>query len=79
MAGAIPAPHVQRVLMFKALQIWRSYRAFKALPVTAKRIVFYSESGQDWHHFAPVIDQLTRVLAEDVIYLTSDPDDPGLQ
>jgi hypothetical protein len=79
MAGAMSAPHVLRVLMFKTLQIWRAYRAFKALPVTAKRIVFYSESGQDWHHFAPVIDQLTRVLAEDVVYLTSDPGDPGLQ
>jgi hypothetical protein len=65
--------------MFKALQHWRSYRAFKALPRLAKRIVFYSESGQDWHHFAPVINELTNVLQEDVVYLTSDPDDPGLQ
>ena len=79
MAGAMSAPHVLRVLMFKTLQIWRAYRAFKALPVSAKRIVFYSESGQDWHHFVPVIDQLTRELAEDVVYLTSDPDDPGLR
>jgi YidC/Oxa1 family membrane protein insertase len=79
MAGAIPVPQLLCVLMFEALKNWRSYRAFKALPVTAKRIVFYSESGQDWHHFAPVINNLTHELAKDVIYLTSDPDDQGLQ
>ena len=65
--------------MFQALQNWRSYRAFKALPREAKRIVIYSESGQDWHHFAPVINELTQGLQEDVVYLTSDPEDPGLQ
>jgi hypothetical protein len=65
--------------MFQALQNWQAYRAFKALPLQSKRIVFYSESGQDWHHFVPVIDQLTRELAEDVVYLTSDPDDLGLR
>jgi YidC/Oxa1 family membrane protein insertase len=65
--------------MFKALQHWRAYRAFKALPAEAKRIVIYSESGQDWHHFAPVINALTADLGERVVYLTSDDNDPGLQ
>jgi len=60
------------------LQNWRSYRAFTALPRARRRIVFYSESGQDWHHFAPVIDALTRGAGEQVVYLTSDPHDPGL-
>jgi len=64
--------------MFQGLQNWRAYRAFKALPHDSKRIVFYSESGQDWHHFEPVIDALTRDLKESVVYLTSDPQDPGL-
>jgi len=64
--------------MLQALQDWRDYRAFKALPRTSKRIVFYSESGQDWHHFEPVINHLTRELDEQVCYLTSDPIDPGL-
>jgi hypothetical protein len=65
--------------MFQGLQNWRSYRAFKALPREAKRIVIYSESGQDWHHFAPVINYLTLTLQEEVIYLTSDPEDQGLK
>ena len=34
---------------------WRALRAFKALPDEQRRIVVYSESGQDWHHFEPVI------------------------
>ncbi len=56
---------------------WRAYRNFKALPSEWRRIVIYSESGQDWHHFASII----RVLAErgeKVCYLTSDPQDAGL-
>jgi hypothetical protein len=65
--------------MLQALRNWRSYRAFKALPRARKRIVFYSESGQDWHHFAPVINHLTHVLREEAVYLTSDSDDSGLQ
>jgi hypothetical protein len=64
--------------MFQTLQNWRSYRAFKVLPRESKRIVIYSESGQDWHHFTPVITELTQTLQEDVVYLTSDPQDPGL-
>jgi len=65
--------------MLHALRNWRAYRAFRALPRERKRIVFYSESGQDWHHFAPVIHHLTDVLGEEVVYLTSDPEDPGLR
>jgi hypothetical protein len=64
--------------MLQALRNWRSYRAFKALPRAQKRIVFYSESGQDWHHFSPVINHITHVCGEQAVYLSSDPDDPGL-
>ncbi|MDP7661441.1 MAG: hypothetical protein QF789_09515, partial [Gammaproteobacteria bacterium] len=62
----------------QALKNWRDYQAFKALPRERKRIVFYSESAQDWHHFEPVIDYLTDVLGESICYLSSDPDDPGV-
>ncbi len=61
------------------LQHWKAYRAFRALPRQRRRIVVYSESGQDWHHFAPVIHQLTGAMGEQLVYLTSDPDDPGLR
>ncbi|UCC15104.1 MAG: CDP-glycerol glycerophosphotransferase family protein [Gammaproteobacteria bacterium] len=61
-----------------ALRNWRDYRSFQRLPPSAKSIVFYSESGQDWHHFAPVIDQLTSRFARSLCYVSSDPEDPGL-
>ena len=64
--------------MFEALKNWRAYKRFSSLPRECKKIVFYSESGQDWHHFEPVINYLTRQMGEQVIYLTSDPDDLGL-
>ena len=57
---------------------WRALRAFKALPDEQRRIVVYSESGQDWHHFEPVIAELTGRLGRHVCYLSSDPGDPGL-
>lgn len=63
----------------QALKNWRDYRAFNALPRERKRIVFYSESAQDWHHFEPLIDYLTDVMGEQVCYLGSDPDDPGVR
>jgi YidC/Oxa1 family membrane protein insertase len=64
--------------MKAALKYWRAWREFATLPATSKRIVIYSESGQDWHHFKPVIDSLCDDFNESLVYLTSDPDDPGL-
>ena len=55
---------------------WRLYRQFKKVPRSEKSILFYAESGQDWHHFAPIIHHLTEHLGERVCYVSSDPDDP---
>lgn len=60
------------------LSHWRDLRSFRRLPASARSIVFYSESGQDWHHFAPVIDAITSGFGRGLCYVTSDPDDPGL-
>jgi hypothetical protein len=57
---------------------WREYRAFQRVPRSERRIVFLAESAQDWHHFAPVISHLTEVLGEHVLYVSSEPGDPGL-
>ena len=57
---------------------WRQYRAFKRLDRSVRQIVIYAESGQDWHHFAPVISELTGRYQKTVCYVSSDPDDPGL-
>ncbi len=65
--------------MFQGLKNWQASRAFKAIPRAERRIVIYAESGQDWHHFKPVVDYLTDELDESVIYVTSTADDPVLQ
>lgn len=57
---------------------WRLYRQFKKLARSEKTILFFAESGQDWHHFSPVINHLTGNLSQTVCYVSSDPDDPGL-
>jgi hypothetical protein len=57
---------------------WRQYRAFRRLPRSDRRIVFYAESGQDWHHWRDLIGHLTTEMEETICYVSSDPDDPGL-
>jgi YidC/Oxa1 family membrane protein insertase len=52
---------------------WRSYRRFRKLPAPDRRIVFYSESYQDWHHLQPLIDFLTERLSRTVCHVTSEP------
>jgi len=59
------------------LKEFQGYRAYKKLPKSYKKVVFYSESFQDWHHLKPLLNAL---LDEDiaVTYVTSDDKDPGL-
>src|SRR5215470_8506235 len=52
---------------------WRNYRAFRAVPSRERRIVFYSETHQDWHHLQPLIDHLAGPLSRTVCHVTSEP------
>lgn len=61
------------------LRHWSEYRRFTSLPRAERRIVLYAESGQDWHHFAPVVEHLTRDHGERICYVSSDAGDPGLR
>lgn len=61
------------------LNDWRQYRAFQRLPAAERNIVFYAESGQDWHCFQPLIDVLLNRHQRPVCYISSDKHDPGLQ
>ena len=56
---------------------FQGYRAYKKLPKSYKKVVFYSESFQDWHHLKPLLNAL---LDDDiaVTYVASDDKDPGL-
>jgi CDP-glycerol glycerophosphotransferase (TagB/SpsB family) len=57
---------------------WMGWRHFKRLPWEWRSIVAYSESGQDWHQFSGLIQQLNGPLNRKVCYVTSDKNDPGL-
>ena len=58
---------------------WSAWRQFKKLPWEWRNIVVYSETGQDWHQFSGLIDELNGPLGRKVCYVTSDRADPGLE
>lgn len=60
------------------VQAWRGWRTYKKLSADWQNIVVYAESGQDWHYFERLIENLNSVLQKKVTYITSDPSDPGL-
>jgi hypothetical protein len=55
-----------------------NYRRFYRMPEDRRSIVFYSEGGQDWHHFKYIIRALLG-MKRNVCYVTSGADDEGLQ
>ena len=55
------------------------YRSFKNANDSDKELVFYSESGQDWHHFRPLIEGMLDNYDHKIAYVSSDPNDPGLR
>jgi hypothetical protein len=57
---------------------WKGWRRFRKLPWAWRNIVIYSESGQDWHQFSGLIEQLNGPLGRKVCYISSDVMDPGL-
>ena len=64
--------------MSKLLTAWQEYQKYKKLTPAGKRIVIFSESYQDWHHFEPLVTGLTAELNQEICYVASDPSDPGL-
>lgn len=65
--------------LFDFFKSWVQYRRFKSLSPDKRNIVFYAESGQDWHHLEPLINRLTNNSSRTVCYVTSDTDDIGLK
>lgn len=60
------------------LQAWSGWRGYRKLSADWHNIVIYSESGQDWHYFEPLVEVLNAALQKKVTYVTSDTTDPGL-
>ncbi len=59
------------------LKGWSGWRSYRKLSADWRNIVIYSESGQDWHYFEPLIAVLNDDLQHKVTYVTSDESDPG--
>ena len=60
------------------LKGWSGWRSYRKLSADWRNIVIYSESGQDWHFFEPLIAVLNDDLQHKVTFVTSDQGDPGL-
>lgn len=60
------------------LQGWKAWRKFRNLSWDWRNLVFFSESGQDWHQFSGLIDALNQDFGRRVCYVTADPGDAGL-
>jgi len=58
---------------------WSAWREYRRLPADWRNIVIYSESGQDWHYFEPLVSVLNDEMQRKITYVTSDPDDEGLK
>ena len=61
------------------LKGWSAWRQYRKLAADWRNIVIYSESGQDWHYFEPLIGVLNDELLHKVTYVTSDANDAGLK
>lgn len=59
-------------------QAWKGYNNYKKIPKSNKEILFYSESGQDWHHLSPYIKNVAEKEDQKILYITSTADDLGL-
>lgn len=57
---------------------WQNYKKFTSLPDKEREIVFYSEGAGYWIYFEPVINHLTQVCRQSLVYLTSERGDPIL-
>jgi len=53
-------------------------RRFQELARKRRHIMFYSEGGASWVHLGPLIRQLVAEHDFPLCYLSSEPDDPGL-
>ncbi len=60
------------------LKAWSGWYSYRKLSADWRNIVMYSESGQDWHYFAPLIEVLNSSLRRKVTFIASDVTDPGL-
>lgn len=58
---------------------YRGLKAFKAVPLAQRKLVFYTESEGCWTYFEPIFNALTNKDKMSVLYVTTSLTDPFLQ
>ena len=60
----------------RLLHEWSQWKAYKAIPIVERSVVFYSEGASYWTHFEPIIKHWLNSQQKQFVYLTSDINDP---
>ena len=55
---------------------WSQWKAYEAIPIESRNVVFYSEGPGYWTHFEPIIRHWLISQEQELVYLTSDALDP---
>ena len=63
----------------KFIRYFKDVLRFSQLPEASRRLCFYSEGKNYWPHLSPVLQAMLAASDGPINYVTSDPDDPGLQ
>ena len=62
----------------RSISSWKGVQAFKALPLSKRKIVFYVEDGGYWNYFKDIYTALQNNFNQEITYVTSSDSDPML-
>lgn len=65
--------------MLRLFSLLKNLISFSAINDGSKKLVFYSEGSNYWTHFQGLIQETLTLVDFEIIYLSSDPNDPGLK
>lgn len=65
--------------MLRLFKLLKNLISFSVINDGSKKIVFYSEGSSYWTHFQGLVFEILSFENIDIIYLSSDPSDPGLK
>ena len=62
----------------RSISSWRGVQAFRKLPISKRKIIFYVEDFGYWNYFKDVYAALQNNFNQEIIYVTSSDSDPML-
>ena len=62
----------------RSISSWRGVQAFRRLPISKRKIIFYVEDFGYWNYFKDVYAALQNNFNQEIIYVTSSDSDPML-